>query len=188
MGWDGWYTGVKPAHEPIVLARKPVVGTVAQNVLSHATGALNVAATRLDGGRWPTNVFLDEPQADRLDRVLSDRGSRAFFVAKPSPRERVKVDGIAHPTVKPLALMRELVQLVTPPAGVVLDPFAGSGTTIEACVIEDRECLAIGRDSDYLPLIQARLTRRTVDRLGPDNGVNARVTTGNANPDPDTLF
>lgn len=187
-GWDGWYTGVKPALEPIVLARKPITGTVAENVLAYGTGALNVAAARLDGGRWPTNVFLDEGQADRLDRGLDGRGSRYFFVAKPSSHERVKVGGVAHPTVKPLALMRELIKLVTPAGGLILDPFAGSGTTVEACIVEDRACLAIERDSAFLPLIQARLARQTdaAVRLG---GGHSDLTSGaNASVEPDTLF
>lgn len=159
--WEGWYTGVKPAHEPIVLARRPLEGTVAQNVLAHATGALNVAATRIEGRRWPTNVYMDDHQADMLDRGLGERGSRFFYVAKPDARERVNVDGVAHPTVKPLALMRELVRLVTPPGGTVLDPFAGSGSTLEACVLERRRCLGIEREPAYLPLIRARLARST---------------------------
>jgi len=66
---------------------------------------------------------------------------------------------IAHPTVKPLDLMRWLVRLVTPPGGTVLEPFAGSGTTAEACVIEGFKCIAIEREADYLPLIVQRLTK-----------------------------
>jgi len=68
-------------------------------------------------------------------------------------------DHVAHPTVKPLDLMRWLVRLVTPPGGTVLEPFAGSGTTAEACVIEGFRCIAIEREADYLPLIVARLTK-----------------------------
>ncbi len=62
-------------------------------------------------------------------------------------------------TVKPLDLMRWLVRLVTPPGGVVLEPFAGSGTTAEACVVEGFRCIAIEREADYLPLITSRLTK-----------------------------
>lgn len=61
--------------------------------------------------------------------------------------------------VKPLSLMRWLVRLVTPPHGIVLEPFAGSGTTAEACVHEHMRCIAIEREADYLPLITARLTK-----------------------------
>jgi site-specific DNA-methyltransferase (adenine-specific) len=81
------------------------------------------------------------------------------YQAKAPTRERVKVDGIAHPTVKPLELMRWLVRLVTPPGGTVLEPFAGSGTTVEAAVLEGFQCIAIEREADYLPLIAARLAR-----------------------------
>jgi DNA modification methylase len=66
---------------------------------------------------------------------------------------------VAHPTVKPLDLMRWLVRLVTPPGGTVLDPFAGSGTTAEACVLEHMRCITIEREADYLPLIVARLSK-----------------------------
>ena len=60
--------------------------------------------------------------------------------------------------MKPLGLMRWLVRLVTPPGGLVLEPFAGSGTTAEACVVEGFRCIAIEREADYLPLIAQRLT------------------------------
>jgi len=215
-----------PAFEPVVVARKPLAGTVASNVLAHGTGALNIDGCRIGDeerwnpsaatngesapvlttgpeasgrppvGRWPANVILDESQAAELDRqsgVLTSganptrRGSdkfrdaygdftgqaecepargadsggasRFFYVAKAPTVERPREGGIAHPTVKPLDLMRWLVRLVTPPGGVVLEPFAGSGTTAEACVIEGFKCLAIEREADYLPLIVQRLTK-----------------------------
>jgi site-specific DNA-methyltransferase (adenine-specific) len=228
--WSGWGTALKPAHEPIVVARKPLVGTVAANVLEHGTGALNIDACRIQhdaksaawvekwsgheghpeqpgwgsigqkfggspAGRWPANVVLDEDQAAELDRqsgytkdgttYLDNRtreydasgylirdnrtgtrgynggggASRFFYVAKAPARERPKVDGTAHPTVKPLTLMRWLCRLVTPPDGVILEPFAGSGTTVEAALLEGFRVVAIEREADYLPLIQARLDR-----------------------------
>jgi site-specific DNA-methyltransferase (adenine-specific) len=85
--------------------------------------------------------------------------SRFFYVAKAPKSERPVVDGVAHATVKPLALMRHLVKLVTPAGGVVLDPFAGSGTTAEAAILEGFEFIAIEREAEYLPLIQSRLDR-----------------------------
>jgi len=217
--WSGWGTALKPAHEPIVVARKPLVGTVAANVLEHGTGALNIDGCRIAGehirttngganevygnltytagqpweshkqGRWPANVVLDEDQAAELDRQsgvsrsrigkprgaapgtgwgmtatgaeYDDNGgaSRFFYVAKAPAKERPKVDGTAHPTVKPLTLMRWLCRLVTPPDGVILEPFAGSGTTIEAALMEGFRVVGIEREADYLPLIQARLDR-----------------------------
>ena len=71
------------------------------------------------------------------------------------------MDGVAHPTVKPLALMRWLVRLVTPEGGVVLDPFAGSGATVEAALLEGMSPIGIEREADYVPLIQARIERST---------------------------
>ncbi len=62
--------------------------------------------------------------------------------------------------VKPLALMRWLVRLVTPPGGTVLEPFAGSGTTVEACIVEGFDCIAIEKGEEYLPLIMQRIHRR----------------------------
>ena len=82
------------------------------------------------------------------------------YEAKASRSERPRVNGTAHPTVKPIDLMRWLVRLVTPPGGTVLEPFAGSGTTVEACIIEGFRCIAIERETDYLPLIEQRIHRR----------------------------
>lgn len=178
--WAGWGTALKPAHEPVVLARKPLVGTVGRNVAAFGTGGLNIDGCRvrpvpvepLDAesgdkeARWPSNVFLDAGQGDVLDEQAHPKQvSRFFWVAKPSKTERVRVDGVSHPTVKPVDLMRELVRLVTPPGGIVLDPFAGSGTTVEACVLEGFNCVAIERDKSYLPLIEARLIRANGDEV-----------------------
>lgn len=201
--WQGWGTALKPAHEPVIVARKPLEGTVAGNVLEHGTGALNIDACRAGStgeklGRWPANVVLDESQAAVLDQqapatggsgkasgpslrgktaagvafgarngldgdpaFYGDKGgaSRFFYTAKAPKSERPVVDGTAHPTVKPLAIMRWLIRLITPPEGMVLDPFAGSGTTIEAAILEGFPVTGIEREADYLPLIQARIDR-----------------------------
>lgn len=85
--------------------------------------------------------------------------SRFFYVPKAPKSERPVVDGTAHPTVKPLALMRWLVRMVTPPGGTVLDPFAGSGTTMEAAMLEGFNVIGVEREADYLPLIRARIAR-----------------------------
>lgn len=161
--WEGWGTALKPAHEPVIVARKPLAGTVAGNVLEHGTGALNVDGCRVGGssGRWPANVVLDESQAAKLDSQAPVAGgaSRFFYTAKASKSERPVVDGTAHATVKPLAIMRWLIRLITPPGELVLDPFAGSGTTIEAAILEGFPVIGIEREADYLPLIQARIER-----------------------------
>ena len=177
--WAGWNTALKPAHEPIVLARKPLDGTVAHNVALHGTGALNIDACRVQPstrqdlalidtpredappGRWPSDVFLDADAARALNAKAGGRPVADFFWhAKPTGAERVQVDGATHPTVKPLSLMRELIRLVTPPGGVVLDPFAGSGTTVEACLIEGFQSVAVERDATFVSLIQRRVDRR----------------------------
>jgi site-specific DNA-methyltransferase (adenine-specific) len=85
--------------------------------------------------------------------------SRFFYVPKANSNERPRDGDTAHPTVKPLDLMRYLVKLVTPPGGTVLEPFAGSGTTLEACVIEGFNVIGIELTEDYLPLIMQRITK-----------------------------
>lgn len=94
-------------------------------------------------------------------RGFSDTGgaSRFFYTAKADSSERPRVNGVAHPTVKPLDLMRYLVRLVTPPGGTVLEPFAGSGTTLEACIVEGFSVIGIELTEEYLPLITQRITK-----------------------------
>ena len=223
--WAGWGTALKPAFEPIVVGRKPLAGTVASNVLTFGTGALNIDGCRTGtiadqpgstppstgernsmsgdlprqgytpaaGGRWPTNVAFDEFQARELDSQTgvsvsragaprsgasgegwgmtatgaeyNDEGgaSRYFptfkYEAKAPTSERPSDGDLTHPTVKPVDLMRWLVRLVTPPGGICLEPFAGSGTTAEACVVEGFKCIAIEREAMYLPLIVSRLSK-----------------------------
>jgi site-specific DNA-methyltransferase (adenine-specific) len=132
--------------------------------------ATDISASRL----YPTTPaeYDDMGGASRFFKVVSDEHGaisehfpREFddtfmYASKAPKRERPVVDGVAHPTVKPLALMRWLVKLVTPPGGVVLDPFEGSGTTLEACLLEGFDHVGIEREQDYLPLIEARLDRQ----------------------------
>lgn len=189
--WEGWGTALKPAHEPIVLARKPFPGTVAANVLAYGTGGINVDACRVAGevphtiqgqsqnagqlygadqrdqrefvpnasGRWPPNVLLSGDAVGELDQ---QSGASRFFPcfkyqAKASKRERPTVDGVSHPTVKPVELMRWLVRLVTPLGGLVLDPFGGTGTTAAACELEGFDSVLIEREAEYVNLINARM-------------------------------
>lgn len=221
--WAGWGTALKPSFEPVVVARKALVGTVAQNVTDHGVGALNIDACRIptdddlgggantgttsdtrhpgwarpwmddeqareaaaersraatahaqELGRWPANALLDEPAGQALDSTPGAPGIARFwpvfkYEPKAPPSERPKVNGVQHPTVKPLDLMRWLVRLVTPAGGTVLEPFAGSGTTAEACVHEYLQCVAIEREADYLPIIEARLTKPM--QVGFDLGI-----------------
>jgi DNA modification methylase len=200
--WKGWGTALKPAHEPIVVARKPLIATVTENVLKHGTGALNIDACRVpteeaSGGRWPANVIHDGSdevltefakygdkgngwkrnygEDDYLGRQYgggcfagggyaggstycdSGTAARFFYCAKASKKDRG--DGNDHPTVKPAALMRYLVKLVTPPGGTVLDPFMGSGSTGKACAAEGFRFVGIEREREYLEIARKRVER-----------------------------
>jgi hypothetical protein len=228
--WAGWGTALKPALEPITVARKPFKGTVAANVLEHGTGALNIDGCRIgetvetwpksrsyhsargpkpraahgtgDGetistgegpaGRWPANLIHDgsdevvglfphtapskasmrgvgltgadekvygkgDPTFDTM-RGHNDAGgsaARFFYCAKASKADRG--EGNSHPTVKPTELMRYLCRLVTPPGGVVLDPFMGSGSTGKAAVLEGFRFIGIEREAEYLEIARGRI-------------------------------
>lgn len=276
--WQGWGTALKPALEPITVARKPFASTVSANVLQWGTGAINIDASRISGestarhtlkvmsskgavggalgnqgheyaeresafatgsdmGRWPANLILSDcpevvagfpvtksgtltpemnvkastgwsggSQADRVKSTFTaNEGSAARFFKQVSPEaedleaarfmycakasradrdsglddfdlvrtgameatadasmltsagnERTTERRNVHPTVKPVALMRYLVRLVTPLGGVVLDPFAGSGSTLKAAILEGFRCIGIEREEEYLEIERAR--------------------------------
>lgn len=250
---DGWGTALKPAHEPIIVARKPLIGTVVSNVDAFGTGAINIDECRVPGklegdpnrfaktnggsfasfsqfpptvrseGRWPPNVLfthvalldaeIGEPIGDacadgcvegcpvleldcqsgysvsrkslrgdgigqgyhgsdkqwNTERGCNDSGGASRFFpqfrwqAKAPNKERPRVDGVAHPTVKPLGLVRWLVRLVTPPNGTVLDWCAGSGPTGEAAIVEGLNSILIEREEQYIPLIIDRLSSPIFD-------------------------
>ena len=137
-------------------SKSPPVGSVAN------TKGGNTIGTFAHEGRAPSpNGHGDTGGASRFFPTFR-------YEAKAPASERPRVDGVAHPTVKPLTLMSWLVRLVTPPGGTVLEPFAGSGTTAEACVLEGVQCIAIEREAEYLPLILARLSKPL--QLGLDLG------------------
>jgi site-specific DNA-methyltransferase (adenine-specific) len=139
--WQGWGTALKPALEPITVARKPLAGTVAANVLQHETGAINVDGCRVgDAGRHPANLIHDGTL------TLPGDAQRFFYCAKASKADRGEFN--RHPTVKPTELMRYLCRLVTPPGGVVVDPFAGSGSTGKAARAEGFDFIGIEQDVD----------------------------------------
>lgn len=270
--WTGWGTALKPAWEPIVLARKPFEGTIARNVITHGTGALNVDGCRVgdetvrinrfvDGakpfgggaghayvgqdsaGRWPANVVHDG--SDAVEALFPETGTstgtacgsrarggqtstygafaglpdqygaptgfgdsgsaaRFFYCAKASRAEReygcaqlpVKTAGEAtggrkegsagltsprsgagrtsesgvrnfHPTVKPVALMRHLIRLITPPNGTVLDPFMGSGTTGCAAAAEHAQFIGMEQSAEYHAIATARIAQYTIDAEEP---------------------
>ncbi|MFD5081885.1 DNA-methyltransferase [Kitasatospora sp. NPDC058406] len=168
--WEGWHTAIRPAHDPIVLARKPTgYDTLTAGVLRHGVGGLHTAACTAAGGGWPTNILIGHdcpdggPCADGCP--VRDLGAAAasfpiFRLESRTPAaERIQVDGVTHPTPKPVALMRWLVRLVTPPAGLILDPFAGSGTTLEAAVLEGARGVGVEQHEPYAALCRARLDR-----------------------------
>lgn len=265
--WGG--TALKPSWEPIVMARKPLIGTVEANWREHGTGTLNIDACRVDYagtedaaaaaaaaeirgkqtqrntdgwgmaaqdisatdylsgsaglGRWPANLLHDGsdevialfPQSDgQQARVGPEHGeklsinafgdygprgdtpprgdtgsaARFFWCPKTSKADRNDgLDGVAartepahrrtnieetgdnpylrgatarqnfHPTVKPTELMRYLCRLVTPPGGTVLDPFAGSGSTLKAAELEGFSAIGIELDPAYVEIARRRI-------------------------------
>jgi site-specific DNA-methyltransferase (adenine-specific) len=172
--WEGWGTALRPAWEPIVMARKPLRASVARTVLQHGTGALNIEGCRIaveDESRWPANLVLTDPVLDGGADVVGGEPSysRAFLVSKADRSDREPVLGGAppggardarantHPTVKPVELMRHLVRLVTPPGGIVLDPFLGSGSTALAAEMEGFRWLGIEREEEFVRIAEARL-------------------------------
>jgi site-specific DNA-methyltransferase (adenine-specific) len=209
---DGLGTGLKPAWEPIILARKPLEGSLDRTLAAHGTGAMNIDACRIaltaedcpsegrcqgrritasQRGRWPANLVLshgasctdEQCEADCPIGLLGDH-HRFFYCAKTPRREReagceelprrvvqtfkigahnekmCAANPVAnvHPTVKPIELMRWLVRLVTPSGGLVLDPFAGSGSTGAAAVLEGARFIGIEREAAYVPIARARIT------------------------------
>ena len=244
--WEGWGTALKPAHEPIVLARKPLEGTVVNNILKHGVGGINIDDSRVPGeeipinklemwsgfgekvkpeyeqemnnkGRFPANLihdgseevtelfprakggaypakrgkavsttFASGQETEGGFRAMGDDGSAArfFYCAKANKRDRndgldgfevkrpdtrtktgmgtfdekgVAAQSNHHPTVKPIALMQYLVRLITPPTGIVLDPFMGSGSTGKACMYEGFGFIGIDQSEEYVKISQARI-------------------------------
>lgn len=217
--WSGWGTALKPALEPITVARKPLTGTVAANVLEWGTGAINVDGARVPtcemitatrnialgssasgvygaanvqgvyqqkpGGRWPANLIHDGSfEVTELFPGEAEKSAARFFYC-PKASKRDRDDGLegfekrnnmrvnapresegakhaavfanTHPTVKPTDLMRYLCRLVTPPGGLVLDPFMGSGSTGRGAVMEGFQFVGIEMDAQYLEIARARI-------------------------------
>jgi DNA modification methylase len=271
--WQGWGTALKPSMEPITVARKPLAGTVASNVLQHGTGAINVDGCRVDAGdgrphiesmaeksqhafgdglngsrangttttgRWPANLIHDgseevvalfpdvkagvavrsnsggntfggdKPKPPMDDMSYGDKGSAArfFYCAKASKEDRDEgLHAIAekareghfgqlrtgtseagnttgtyqarrnhHPTVKPTDLMRYLCRLVTPPGGIVLDPFTGSGSTGKAAILEGFQFVGMEREAEYIPIIKARCAWAVTKRAAEQEVARLKAT------------
>lgn len=211
--WAGWGTALKPAIEPITVARKPFAGSVANNVLEYGTGALNIEGCRIgddivgwggkaaggntwnddnmglgkDGdprpveGRWPANFMHNDietewakffycPKTSKKDRDegMDDFEEREHIFFQTANGTSGKPSSLAqdrsipsyrntHPTVKPTELMRYLCRLVTPPGGIVVDPFMGSGSTGKAALLEGFEFIGIEMSADYMKIAEARI-------------------------------
>ena len=133
--WRGWYYGVnclKPTLEPILLAQRPVTGRAIDNLRQHGVGALNLGALQEQSGVWPTTI-LDHAKARKAEH------------------------GSDHPSVKPVALMRDLCTLLCPPGGHILDPFAGTGSTGLAAQQRGFDCTLIERNAEMESVIRRRL-------------------------------
>lgn len=151
--WEGWNTALKPAHDPILLARKSTgFNSLTANVLQHSVGGLNVAGCPAEGGGYTPNILLGHncpsdgclPGCPVRDMGEAARSFPIFRLNSKTPdTERVEVDGIRHDTPKPRTLMRWLVRLVCPPGGTVLDWAAGSGTTLLAARDEGMNAIGI---------------------------------------------
>jgi site-specific DNA-methyltransferase (adenine-specific) len=177
-------TTLKPAYEPVLVARKPFAGTVMANVERHGTGALNIDPARIARpnapGYWPANVATSHSPDCPVNLIdtASPGPSRLFYCAKATREEReagcaglpvqptriytgrhhpTRLVRNLHPTVKPVSLMRWLTRLAVPDGGLVVDPFAGSGSTGIAAVLERRRFLGIERDERYVDVACARL-------------------------------
>ena len=193
--WKGWGTALKPANEPICLARKPLSEkSVAENILKWRTGGINVDGCRIgdiNEGRFPANIIFDEEAAEMLDEQsgivnqghwpkgstkgfgggssnyqgvgskdkIKSGASRFFYQAKVSKSERNMGLDMKnnHPTVKPVNLLTYLCRLITPPNGIVLDPFMGSGSTGIAAQLEGFRFCGMEMDPDYFKIAEARI-------------------------------
>ena len=182
--FEGWGSALKPAHEPICMARKPLIGTIADNMGLLGTGAINIDAGRGDGDRWPANFIHDGleeewakyfycPKASSKDRdeglenfelksaaglpMRSASGARGGEGLDGTSTDRRTKRRNTHPTVKPTELMKYLCKLVTRPGGLILDPFMGSGSTGKAAVQEGFSFIGIDAEEEYYRIAKARI-------------------------------
>lgn len=236
--WVGWGTSLKPAHEPVCMARKPMKHSIAKNVQVWGTGALNIDAARIDwepgeqekeqawreryssnstgaptfseddineqrknikeqvvrdapAGRFPSNVIgeipdyqkyfycpkvsrnerhagfdlkqvpvieFNDPETIHLHPLWTPAMGKNVYRLKQAIEEQQTVKiGNNHPTVKPVELMKYLIKLVTPPNGLVLDPFNGSGSTGMAAVELGHEYVGIELDPAYVEIAKKRI-------------------------------
>ena len=239
--FEGWTSALKPAREDWILCRKPLDGTLADNVLKWGVGGLHIDANRvhratddvsgwaasgtdyeaakgfIDGGafaisprtpeevqavlskgRYPAHLllthapgcddgcvqgcptglmneqedgaarffttFLYQPKPSRAERELGLTNRKAEAVndgrdtSIDNPYQRGDTERLnTHVSVKAIALMRWLVRLITPPGGLVLDPFMGSGSTGMAALLEGCSFTGIEREEEYMKIAEARV-------------------------------
>ncbi len=159
------YNLLKPAHEPIVMARKGVNKDLNLDECRIKSKDIPKKWTSPRGGFWNTDKkakaeYVENKKgrwpANFIHDGLDEDWAKYFYCAKASKKEK---DGSDHPTVKPLELMKYLVRLITPKDGLVLDPFAGTGTTGEAAVLEGRKYYLIEKTKKYISSIEKRLNK-----------------------------
>ena len=191
--WNGWGTCLKPSQEPAVLARKPIQeSSITAQVRKTGTGAINIDASRHclgedawpymepttkiahPNGLWPGNIYhCAKPSAGErehgLDHLKTQEVKSKFNLGN---GEGARFDGHASPnranhhgTVKPLKILRWLIRLLTPPGGVVLDPFTGSGSTLCASILEGFSCIGCELQEEYIPIIEGRADQALEDYL-----------------------
>lgn len=169
-------TALKPANEPIVLARKPLSEkTVAKNVERWGVGGLNIDASRV--GMQPAQTYTaPDITGDAFNSDISGRERNAGLEGMPivecqsgmggampvddngNERDRFKTSQHNHhPTVKPIKLMEYLIKLITPPGGIVLDPFMGSGSTGVAAVKNGFKFIGIEMNEEYCEIARRRI-------------------------------
>lgn len=124
------------------------------------TGTMKITVShwKSDGSAAPVTFAITPRNSGR-----GEAASRIKYCAKADSMDREEgMDGDIqndHPTVKPVALMRYLCRLVTPPGGLILDPFAGSGTTLVAARREGFRSIGIERDKHYCEIGKARMSQ-----------------------------
>ena len=152
-------TGLRPRSEEVAIRNgfRPLVERLDHRVTAQVYGNQRVKAEIgiTNSGRQAANMALDEAYAAEIERTVGAGSTRTLFVGKATPAERAQAGG--HPTVKPLSLMRHIIGLMTPPGGLVLDPFCGSGSTAVACVQMGRDFIGCDRDPGYAEAARRRV-------------------------------
>ncbi len=149
---EGWKTPqIKSCYEPIVIGQKPTDGTNLENMEKHKVCLINTSATT-GQDMFPANVLSVDSIIDEIDKV--------FLISKPSKKEKGEFN--THKTVKPLELCRHLIRLtVFNKEGIVLDPFAGSGTTPLAAKLENKQFIGFELNEEYVDISKRRLEPET---------------------------